>query len=42
MDSHFLYTLKTNAVSMEDNDVDGDDDEDYGEMGSVDHIDKYD
>ena len=42
VDSHFSYTLKTNAVLTEDNDVDGEDDENYEEMGSIDHKEEYD
>ena len=41
VDSHFTYTVESNTVSVEDNDVDGEDDEAYEELGSIDHTDEY-
>ena len=33
VDSYFSYIVESNTISMGDNDVDSEDDEDYGEIG---------
>ena len=42
VEPHYNYTIEGNDVSELDNAEDGEDEESYGEMGTVDHTDEYD
>ena len=42
VDSHYNYAIEGNAVLELDNAKDGGYEENYGEMGIVDHTDEYD
>ena len=42
VDPHYNYAIEGNAVLQLDNVEDGEDDENYGETGTVDHTNNYD